>query len=66
MKMRPFVIVSTLVFVLVALVHVVRLVQGWPVELGTMNIPLWVSGLAILVAAAGAVWGLVLLRHHHR
>lgn len=62
MTTKAYLIVSTLIFALVAVVHVIRLTLGWPVVLGTLSIPLWVSLLAILVSASVALWGFSLMR----
>jgi hypothetical protein len=40
---------------LVALAQLVRLVLGWPVVVNGINIPLWASAIACLVAAVLAV-----------
>ena len=62
MKTRTYLIVSSLIFLFVALMHLMRLAQGWPAEVGTMSIPLWASGLGLLVSGGVAVWGLNLAR----
>ncbi len=53
--MKPFSAISVVVFVLVALVQLLRLVLGWPVVINGINIPLWASAIACLVAAGLAV-----------
>jgi len=62
MKTKAFVIVSTLIFAIVALMHLIRLTLGWSAQLGMTSIPLWVSVLALLISACIAVWGLTLVR----
>jgi hypothetical protein len=62
MKTKSYLIVSTFIFALVALVHLIRLTLGWPVLLGTWSVPLWVSVPAVLVSALIALWGLTLVR----
>ena len=62
MKTNAYELVSALIFALVAVMHLVRLLQGWPVMLGTMMVPLWASILAIVVSAAVAIWGFSLVR----
>ncbi|MCE0521515.1 MAG: hypothetical protein LV480_01220 [Methylacidiphilales bacterium] len=62
MKTKAYLIASTFIFTLVAVVHLIRLVLGWPVQLDTWSVPLWVSGLALLVSAGVAVWGMTLMR----
>jgi hypothetical protein len=62
MKTKAYLVVSTFIFALVAVMHLLRLTLGWSVQLGMTSIPLWVSVLAILVSASIAVWGLMLVR----
>ena len=53
--MKPFSVIAVVVFVLVALAQLLRLVLGWPVVVNGINIPLWASAIACLVAAGLAV-----------
>ena len=53
--MKPFSAISAVVFALVALAQLLRLVLGWPVVINGINIPLWASAIACLVAAGLAV-----------
>jgi hypothetical protein len=64
MKMKVYVAVSALIFVLVSLGHLVRLMEDWPVQVGPFNLPVWASAIALLVSGAVAGWGLSLLRRH--
>jgi hypothetical protein len=62
MNTKAYLIVSTLIFAVVAVMHLLRLVLGWSVVLGMTSVPLWVSMLAVLVSASVAIWGLSLMR----
>jgi hypothetical protein len=62
MNTKAYLIVSTIIFSLVAVMHLLRLVLGWSVMLGMTSIPLWVSLLAVLVSASVAIWGMSLVR----
>jgi hypothetical protein len=62
MKTKAYLIVSTVIFTLVAMVHLLRFALGWSAQLGTWSVPLWVSLLAVLVSASVAMWGLSLVR----
>ena len=53
--MKPFSLIAALVFGLVALVHGLRLILGWPVVVNGFGIPLWASAVACLVSAVLAV-----------
>lgn len=54
--------ISTLIFALVAVIHVIRLVQGWHVQVGSSDVPMSVSWVGLVVSGALAIWGGILLR----
>jgi hypothetical protein len=60
--LKSYVAISAIIFALVAIGHVARLVQGWDVQVGGMGIAMSVSWAALVVSAALAVWGALLLR----
>jgi len=64
MNARPYLIVSAILFLLVALMHLLRFVLGWSVQIGTSDIPLWMSLVAVIVSVAFAIWGWSLTRRH--
>ena len=49
MTQRSFFLITSILFLPIALLHAVRLLQGWQVTIGGAVVPLWVSwiGLAI-------------------
>jgi len=49
-------IVAATVFAIVTFVHAMRLAMGWPMVLGTVALPMWLSWLGIFVAGSLAVW----------
>jgi hypothetical protein len=62
MSTKSYLIVSTIIFTIVAVMHLLRLTLGWSVMLGMTSIPLWVSVLALLISASVAIWGMSLVR----
>ena len=62
MKTKAYLIVSTFIFAFVAVMHLLRLVLGWSAQVGTFDVPLWMSMLAVVVSASVAIWGLTLVR----
>jgi hypothetical protein len=54
--MRRYVLVSGLFLLLLACVQILRLILGWRVTVAGMEIPLWASGVAALIAGSLAVW----------
>ena len=55
---KPFTGVVVVVLSLVALLQLLRLVLGWAITINGVAIPLWASGVALVVAAglAAMVW----------
>jgi hypothetical protein len=59
---KSYIAISAIIFALVAVVHLVRIVQGWQVQLGDTGVAMSVSWVALIVSAALAAWGASLLR----
>lgn len=55
-RSRPFTLIASLIFAIMALLHIYRLFTHFQVILGSHEIPMTVSYLAIVVAAILA-WG---------
>lgn len=51
MKQKTFNQVSCLIFLLVAVLHVLRLFLGWSANMGGWEIPMWISIFGAIVAA---------------
>jgi hypothetical protein len=60
--MRTYVRISSALFGLIALGHVLRLALHWSAEIAGQSVSAWVSLVALVVAASLSVWGLRLLR----
>jgi hypothetical protein len=55
---RTYNAVTGALFLIVALLHLLRIVFGWGAEIGGLGIPIWASWLGLLVAGAFAYFGL--------
>jgi len=62
MKQAAFVLVTSSIFALIALLHALRLIYGWNVTIGEWTVPVWVSAVGFLIAAYLAVQGFLLKR----
>jgi hypothetical protein len=62
MKAKVYIAVSASIFTVVSLVHLLRLTEGWAVQVGSLSLPLWTSMVAVLASAGVAGWGVSLLR----
>ena len=54
--MRRYVQISGAFFMLLALVQLTRSLLGWPVQVATVTVPIWVSVIAFLITASFATW----------
>lgn len=48
--------VSGVFFGLLASVQLARILLRWPVQVASVNVPLWVSALAVVITGALAAW----------
>lgn len=54
--MRAYIWISGALFGAIAVVHALRLLQGWPVEVAGRNVPVWISGVGLLVTGILFLW----------
>ncbi len=55
MSHKTFVTISGTILSVIALLHLARLVAGWPARVGTWDVPTWVSWVTLILAAFLAV-----------
>ena len=58
---NPYAAVSALIFAIVSVMHVVRLINRWPVVIGPYNISMNASWVALVVGALLSIWGFMQL-----
>jgi phosphoglycerol transferase MdoB-like AlkP superfamily enzyme len=61
MSERTYLITSAVIFVLVAMFHLVRLVNHWSVQIGATAVPFWGSWLGLIIMVALSVWAFRLI-----
>ena len=52
---KPFTLIAIALFSLIALLQLLRFILGWEVMVNGMPVPVWVSGIAFVIAAGLAV-----------
>ncbi len=57
MNRQTYMTLTTAIFVVVAVAHVLRIIFGWSVEIGGWSVPFWLSWVAVLGAGALAYFG---------
>jgi hypothetical protein len=61
MARKLYLIFSGFVFLMVAILHLVRLVEHWPIVVGTTTIPYALSYVGLPVSATYCAWAIWLL-----
>ena len=49
MSQKVFSLAAGLVFLLIALSHVLRIVLGWRITIQDFSVPMWPSGIAVVI-----------------
>jgi uncharacterized membrane protein HdeD (DUF308 family) len=52
---KPFTIIAIGLFSLIAVLQLLRFILGWEVTVNGLSVPVWVSGIAFVVAGGLAV-----------
>ena len=63
--MQAYLRISGALFGLIALLHIPRLLLHWPAQIGDWTVPIWISWIATLAAAALSIWAFRLARQPH-
>lgn len=62
MDQKRFNMVAGAIFAAVALLHGLRLLMGWPVAIGGWTVPMWLSGIGLVIAGGLSYVALGLVR----
>jgi len=57
MSHKSFMSVASLIFAIVAVMHILRLINGWEIMIGDFMVPTWASVVAAIAAGYLAVQG---------
>jgi hypothetical protein len=58
-KMSAYAAITALIFAIVALAHIVRIINRWTVQIGPLSVSMSVSWVGFVVAALLAIWGFI-------
>ena len=59
---QRYLVISGTVFAVVAVAHLIRAINAWPITIGRWNVPVEVSWLGAIATGALSLWALLLLR----
>jgi len=57
-----YLVISGSIFLMVALLHLLRLVYHWPITIGSWTLPHWVSYVGFPAASGYCIWAFWLSR----
>ena len=63
MTLKIYSTISGLIFGIVSLMHLLRLLNEWTLQLGPLVAPVWMSWLGMVVAGMLSFWGFRLSRN---
>jgi hypothetical protein len=66
MSRRAYLLVTAVIFSLIALLHLVRIIFGWSAVIDGWSVPMWLSWIALVVTGALAYFGLSLATQSSR
>jgi lipopolysaccharide export LptBFGC system permease protein LptF len=61
MSERNYLLTSAIVFALFALLHLVRVITHWSIQIGAVTFPFWGSWLVFIIFAVLSVWAFRLM-----
>lgn len=62
MKTKIYLLTSAVIFTVIVILHLARIFYSWPAAIGFVSVPVWVSYLAVIIAAYLAYHGFTLGR----
>jgi len=60
---KSFFVITAIIFILIAVLHGIRIINQWPAQIGSLVIPIWASGIAFVITLLLSVWAFKLLAH---
>ena len=56
---QNYVFISGVIFVLIAIIHLIRVIKDWSFNLGPMEFPIGFSWVGMIIAAAMFIWAVI-------
>jgi hypothetical protein len=57
LKPKTYAAITSIIFALVAILHLVRILAGWDFTIGGWNVPTWLSLIGVVVPGILAIVG---------
>jgi hypothetical protein len=59
---QRYLVISASVFAVVAVAHLTRAIERWPITIGSWSVPVELSWLGAIATGALSLWSILLLR----
>jgi hypothetical protein len=59
---KTYLAASGTIFGIITILHLARIMYGWPAQIGSVHVPTWASWLSLLVAGYLAITAFILLK----
>jgi hypothetical protein len=63
---KAYLVTSAFIFALAATIHFIRIVNQWPIQIGTVIFPFWGSWLGVIIGFALSIWAVNLAANQWR
>lgn len=50
MSFKSYSLLTSVIFLLIGVLHLARIIQGWSAEIGGWLVPMWLSWVALILA----------------
>ena len=60
--MKPYHLVTGSIFAFVAIIHILRIINQWPLVIGPWNAPMTMSWVGLIITASLSIWSFRLIR----
>ena len=61
-SLQRYLVITAAVFAVVAIAHLTRALEAWPITIGPWSVPVELSWLGAIAAGALSAWAILLLR----
>jgi hypothetical protein len=58
MNSKTYSLISGIIFLIVGIVHLLRVLNDWPLSISDFSVPMWASWVGVVVAGYLAYYGL--------
>ncbi len=58
MNQKSLNVITGTIFLVIGILHLLRIINTWPVSISTFTVPMWASWVAVLVSGCLAYHGL--------